>query len=76
MTRIDGIGNTARAAGAVIRRPGLWVTAARQACLDLQEEAADVGHDQSIADLQKIQSSGKHLLELINGVPSTDDDGP
>ena len=34
----------------------------------LQEEAADVGHDQSIADLQKIQSSGKHLLELINGI--------
>ena len=34
----------------------------------LQEEAADRGEDGSIADLQKIQSAGKHLLELINGV--------
>jgi two-component system, sensor histidine kinase and response regulator len=34
----------------------------------LQEEAEDQGHDRSSADLQKIQSSGKHLLELINGI--------
>jgi two-component system, sensor histidine kinase and response regulator len=31
----------------------------------LQEEAADQGQQASITDLQKIQSSGKHLLELI-----------
>jgi two-component system sensor histidine kinase/response regulator len=34
----------------------------------LQEEATDHGEDRSIADLQRIQSSGKHLLELINGI--------
>jgi two-component system, sensor histidine kinase and response regulator len=34
----------------------------------LQEEAQDQGHDGSIADLVKIQSAGKHLLELINGI--------
>ncbi|HEY3140365.1 MAG TPA: hypothetical protein VGJ86_04510 [Acidimicrobiales bacterium] len=33
MTRIDGIGNTARAVGAVVGRPGLWLTAVRQARL-------------------------------------------
>ena len=34
----------------------------------LQEEAADQGAEQSIADLQRIQSAGRHLLELINGI--------
>ena len=35
----------------------------------LQEEAEDDGgNKQSITDLQKIQSAGKHLLELINGI--------
>jgi two-component system sensor histidine kinase/response regulator len=34
----------------------------------LQEEAADVGHQSSIADLERIQSAGKHLLDLINGI--------
>ncbi len=34
----------------------------------LQEEAQDEGHDRSILDLQRIQSAGKHLLELINGI--------
>jgi signal transduction histidine kinase len=34
----------------------------------LQEEAADQGQQASISDLQKIQSSGKHLLELINDI--------
>ena len=34
----------------------------------LQEEAADHGEEQSIADLQRIQSAGRHLLELINGI--------
>jgi len=34
----------------------------------LQEEAADRGQQASITDLQKIQSSGKHLLELINDI--------
>jgi signal transduction histidine kinase len=34
----------------------------------LQEEAEDAGHRGSIADLQRIQSAGKHLLELINGI--------
>ena len=34
----------------------------------LQEEAADQGEEQSIADLQRIQSAGRHLLELINGI--------
>src|SRR5207302_1469712 len=34
----------------------------------LQEEATDHGHQGSIADIQKIQSSGKHLSELINGI--------
>ena len=34
----------------------------------LQEEAADQGQQGSISDLQKIQSSGKHLLELINDI--------
>jgi PAS domain S-box-containing protein len=34
----------------------------------LQEEAQDEGQQQSIADLQRIQSAGKHLLELINGI--------
>jgi len=34
----------------------------------LQEEAADQGQQGSIGDLQKIQSSGKHLLELINDI--------
>ncbi|MGH9218166.1 MAG: sensor histidine kinase [Vicinamibacterales bacterium] len=34
----------------------------------LQEEAADNGMQGSIRDLQRIQSSGKHLLELINGI--------
>ena len=34
----------------------------------LQEEAQDEGQERSIADLQRIQSAGKHLLELINGI--------
>jgi two-component system sensor histidine kinase/response regulator len=34
----------------------------------LQEEAQDEGYDRSILDLQRIQSAGKHLLELINGI--------
>jgi two-component system, sensor histidine kinase and response regulator len=34
----------------------------------LQEEAADQGQPGSITDLQKIQSAGKHLLELINDI--------
>jgi signal transduction histidine kinase len=34
----------------------------------LEEEAADRGEEASISDLRRIQSSGKHLLELINGI--------
>jgi signal transduction histidine kinase len=34
----------------------------------LQEEAADRAQTGSIPDLQRIQGSGKHLLELINGI--------
>ena len=34
----------------------------------LQEEAEDEGWKGSIADLQKIQSSGRYLLDLINGI--------
>jgi signal transduction histidine kinase len=34
----------------------------------LQEEAVDRGQPGSITDLQKIQSAGKHLLELINDI--------
>ena len=36
----------------------------------LQEQTEDAGgpDKQSISDLQKIQSAGKHLLELINGI--------
>ena len=34
----------------------------------LQEEAEDHGQQGSITDLQKIQSAGKHLLELINDI--------
>jgi len=34
----------------------------------LQEEAADRGQQGSITDLQRIQSAGKHLLELINDI--------
>jgi signal transduction histidine kinase len=34
----------------------------------LQEEAEDHGNGSSIADLQRIQSAGKHLLDLINGI--------
>ncbi len=34
----------------------------------LQEEAAEQGEEQSIVDLQRIQSAGRHLLELINGI--------
>jgi len=34
----------------------------------LQEEAEDQGNGGSIADLQRIQSAGKHLLDLINGI--------
>ena len=36
--------------------------------LQEQAEEDDDGHTESIADLQKIQSAGKHLLELINGI--------
>jgi GAF domain-containing protein/DNA-binding response OmpR family regulator len=34
----------------------------------LQEDAADLGAEQFIDDLQKINAAGKHLLELINAV--------
>jgi signal transduction histidine kinase len=34
----------------------------------LQEEAEDSGNQSSVADLQRIQSAGKHLLDLINGI--------
>jgi len=34
----------------------------------LQEEADDQGGRGAIPDLQKIQSAGKHLLDLINGI--------
>jgi signal transduction histidine kinase len=34
----------------------------------LQEDAEDEGHTDSIEDLGKIQTAGKHLLELINGI--------
>jgi CheY-like chemotaxis protein/nitrogen-specific signal transduction histidine kinase len=32
----------------------------------LMEDAAELGADQFVADLEKINTSGKHLLELIN----------
>jgi hypothetical protein len=34
----------------------------------LQEEALDLGQERFVADLQKINAAGKHLLELINAV--------
>ena len=34
----------------------------------LQEEAADGSRESSVPDLQRIQSAGNHLLELINGI--------
>jgi two-component system, sensor histidine kinase and response regulator len=34
----------------------------------LQEEAEDPSHPTSIADLQRIQFAGNHLLDLINGI--------
>jgi PAS domain S-box-containing protein len=34
----------------------------------LQEEAQDLEEPRSIADLQRIQSAGRHLLDLINGI--------
>src|SRR6266568_1363684 len=34
----------------------------------LQEEAADLGHEDFTPDLQKIQAAGKHLLVLINDI--------
>ena len=34
----------------------------------LQEEAEDKGHPAAIPDLQRIQSAGNHLLDLINGI--------
>jgi len=34
----------------------------------LQEEADEHDTERSVADLQKIQSAGKHLLDLINGI--------
>src|SRR5207253_2338260 len=34
----------------------------------LMEEAEEMGEKQMQADLGKIQSAGKHLLELINGI--------
>jgi len=34
----------------------------------LQEEAEDIGRDEFVQDLQKILSSGKHLLDLINDI--------
>jgi adenylate cyclase len=34
----------------------------------LQEDAADKGYKAAIEDLQKIESAGRHLLELINNI--------
>ena len=34
----------------------------------LEEDAEDMGQDDFIPDIVKIQSAGRHLLELINGV--------
>jgi signal transduction histidine kinase len=34
----------------------------------LEEEAADLGMERFVADLQKIRAAGRHLLGLINGV--------
>ncbi|HQR32268.1 MAG TPA: response regulator [Blastocatellia bacterium] len=34
----------------------------------LQEEAEDLGQDEFIPDLQKINAAGRHLLELINSI--------
>ncbi|HEX7023767.1 MAG TPA: response regulator, partial [Gemmatimonadales bacterium] len=34
----------------------------------LQEEVADIGHDELAPDLQKIRSAGRHLLALINDI--------
>jgi two-component system, sensor histidine kinase and response regulator len=34
----------------------------------LQETAEDKGETESIGDLKRIQSAGKHLLDLINGI--------
>ncbi|MEM9218595.1 MAG: response regulator [Cyanobacteria bacterium P01_F01_bin.150] len=34
----------------------------------LEEDAEDMGQDEFIPDIIKIQSAGRHLLELINGV--------
>jgi signal transduction histidine kinase/CheY-like chemotaxis protein len=34
----------------------------------LQEEAEDLGQEEFVDDLRKINTAGKHLLELINGV--------
>ena len=34
----------------------------------LQEQADDEGNTQSSSDLERIQSAGRHLLELINGI--------
>jgi GAF domain-containing protein/CheY-like chemotaxis protein len=34
----------------------------------LQEDAADLGAERFVADLQKIHAAGRHLLELINAV--------
>jgi signal transduction histidine kinase len=34
----------------------------------LQEEAVDQGQENSVTDLQRIQSAGRHLLDLINGI--------
>jgi signal transduction histidine kinase/DNA-binding response OmpR family regulator len=34
----------------------------------LQEDAADTGNTETVADLQKIEGAGRHLLELINNI--------
>lgn len=34
----------------------------------LQDDAADLGMDDFVTDLKKIQGAGKHLLALINGI--------
>src|ERR1700677_931672 len=34
----------------------------------LREEAEDIGQQNFVGDLKKIEKGGKHLLELINGV--------
>jgi signal transduction histidine kinase len=34
----------------------------------LEEEVADLGHNELAPDLRKIRSAGRHLLDLINDI--------